>query len=366
LSGGGKNVKFPKLPLYAGKNISFPSDVIYYVPVTIRNNQLIPTLKPFQELIQINCNTYKKYVRYNEDYANLEFFTSNGKILPAWIESDKSGYLLAWVRISKKIPAGKTLKIYLGFSSANTLSSSGNEGIGEAPQLSPEYGKYDDGAKVFNFYDNFAGYFLDSQFTNINNTPYGSSGGVSVHNGLTFAASGGAYTNHHVITASSNYNPNNNIFDWYGTPYKIVGHSAPGCDGVSVNNGGWGWAFNGNTGAVRPFYGTFTSVCPYANDINNFHLDGNGNFNVSAFYSPPSKGVYSTIIADNTLFSEENYGKLIFKEHSVNPPLMTNFGWGIGYASKTTSFNIIWARLRSTPPNNVMPDVSFGNIHRTN
>lgn len=47
LSGRGKNVKFPELPLYAGKNIRFPSDVTYYVPVTIRNNQSIPTLKPF-------------------------------------------------------------------------------------------------------------------------------------------------------------------------------------------------------------------------------------------------------------------------------------------------------------------------------
>ena len=58
-----------------------------------------------------------------------------------------------WLKFNGGLPSGKT-SIYMNF--LPVQDSALNDGnIGEAPQLSSAYGEYDDGSKVFNFYDNF-------------------------------------------------------------------------------------------------------------------------------------------------------------------------------------------------------------------
>jgi hypothetical protein len=48
-----------------------------------------------------------------------------------------------------------------------TTSLFNNVNTGEAPQLSSTYAEYDDGANIFNFYDNFAGTVLNTSKWNI-------------------------------------------------------------------------------------------------------------------------------------------------------------------------------------------------------
>ena len=109
-------------------------------------------------MIQLNESNYRGYIIYNGSFANFEFVYGNGTVIPAWIESNNSGKLTIWLKISS-ISASSSLSIYLDIFPLNNnlLNASGKNGIGEAPQLSPTYAEYDNGANVFDFYDNFAG-----------------------------------------------------------------------------------------------------------------------------------------------------------------------------------------------------------------
>jgi len=139
--------------------ITVPSGIQYYVAVNITNSQTTATPSPFQQMINITESSFSSYITYNNNFANFEYFYANGTIIPAWIESNSSGKLITWVKLTPSIAASGKLTIYLGFvsKSTNLLSSSGTSGIGEAPQLSSTYAEYDDGADVFSYYENFAG-----------------------------------------------------------------------------------------------------------------------------------------------------------------------------------------------------------------
>ncbi|MFP3191472.1 MAG: DUF2341 domain-containing protein, partial [Thermoproteota archaeon] len=220
------------------KPTSIPSGILYYVPITITNTQDISTSKPFQQMIQVQETQFSNYIAYNGNMANFEFFTQSGQVLPAWIESNTSGDLIIWVKIPG-IPAKHSETIYLGFASktANLLSSSGTSGIGEAPQLSSTYGQYDDGASVFNFYDNFAGTTLSSKWaTDIWKGSYTVSNGITIDD-----TDGGAY-----LWSSSGFNPNHTIADTY------------------VNS------LSGTFGGVFMFYGSETGYYYFATNPQGF------------------------------------------------------------------------------------------------
>ena len=72
--------------------------------------------------------------------------------------------------------------------------------VGEAPQLSPYYGEYDNGVNVFNFYDNFAGTQLSGKWIT-HNVNYVVSNGLNVTG--TPSASGWIYTNFNVAPNDS-------------------------------------------------------------------------------------------------------------------------------------------------------------------
>ena len=88
---------------------------------------------------------------------------------------------IVWVNMSGTVITGKSsVKIYMLFGPS---TENFGKHWGEAPQLSATYGQYDNGAKVFSFYDNFAGTSLSSSWS------VGSGVAVSVDNGLTYNAS---------------------------------------------------------------------------------------------------------------------------------------------------------------------------------
>ncbi|MGP6293572.1 hypothetical protein [Caldiplasma sukawensis] len=132
-----------------------PSNIRYQVPLYIVNNQSEPTVNGFQQLVDIQHDLFSPYLNESGSLANFEFFYTNGTIIPSWIESFNSTVTVVYVKLYS-IPANSSLKILLGFAAKNVnlLSSSGTEGIGEAPQLSPLFGEYDDGSSVFLWYNN--------------------------------------------------------------------------------------------------------------------------------------------------------------------------------------------------------------------
>ena len=168
-------------------HLTAPSGIVKQFEVNITNNQSIATPNPIQVLVKINKIYYSSYLVYNGSFANFEFYYSNGTIIPSWIESFNTSTILVWLKLYS-ISADSTISIYLGFASSTTnlLNNSGKNGIGEAPQLSKTYAEYDDGANVFNFYDNFAG-------TSLNTSKWSTSSSgasYSISNGLTVTGNG--------------------------------------------------------------------------------------------------------------------------------------------------------------------------------
>src|SRR5579883_15846 len=75
-------------PSSVASGISIPSDVLYYVPITITNDQSEKTQDPYQQMLVVNSSVYAKYEASN--LQNVEFFYANGTVIPSWLQSGNS------------------------------------------------------------------------------------------------------------------------------------------------------------------------------------------------------------------------------------------------------------------------------------
>ena len=328
---------------------SIPSGIVAYVPITITNTQDISTPKPFQQMIKIKESQFSGYITYNGNIANFEFFMQRGQVLPAWIESNNSGDLIIWVKIPG-IPAKHSETIYLGFASqkTNLLSSSGNTGIGEAPQLScpnPDntvncqtYAQYDDGSSVFNNYWNFAGTSLPSGWTSL----VAGSGSVHVNNGITLdpKAKKSKVNPGDASLISNIYITSTTLVDEYitsqytnnGQDMCLVSSASSSsfsyeADSVGFQNGALLEIENNNGGAPSPIATTNVNAPAVVSVYNNILY---ANYNQVASIS-------GQILANGYLTLEVNTGT-------------------------SASFTAQWLRTRAYPPNGAMPTVTFGSV----
>jgi len=201
---------------------TLPNAIVAYLSITVSNAKATAEA-PEQEMITVNSSAYSSYEAPN--LQNVEFFYQNGTIIPSWLEtnasssSTDSAYWLNMVRI----PAKSQVTIFMGFALKGRNLFNGND-IGESPLLSPLYGQYDDGASVFEFYDNFAGSRLSPQWT--------SSGNVMVSNGLHIYSTRGVDS--YIKSVYSNFSPINNTLEIYAlsapmsiaSNYTIMGYNA--------------------------------------------------------------------------------------------------------------------------------------------
>ena len=132
---------------------------IYSVPIVIRNLQTTPTPAGLQDMVVVPSSNYSSYI--DPYWNNVEFTTApegGGSLIEAWVESNatsSSKATIVWVKLPTAIGEHNTTTIYLDFMNFPVLSRGGP--TGEAPELSATYAQYDNGALVFNFYDNFSG-----------------------------------------------------------------------------------------------------------------------------------------------------------------------------------------------------------------
>ena len=127
-----------------------------YVPITLTNNQSTATGSSFQQLLlNIDMRSYEPFL--NSDLSNVYFSSDSAgaTVINSWLESGNSSTSAAttwWVVTS--VAANSTTTIYMQVDLTGT-SHRNNTTTGEAPQLSPTYGQYDNGANVFTNYWNF-------------------------------------------------------------------------------------------------------------------------------------------------------------------------------------------------------------------
>ncbi len=137
---------------------------------------------PFQYNITVNLCEYPGFAT---NLSNLAVF--NGTVpVPAWVQqtcASRFAWPIVWVNLTD-IPAGGQRA--LSFVAETGFQYSATGATGEAPQLSPSWGQWDNGPKVFPFYDNFAGTTLNSRWVTYHAT------GLSVSNTLNFDITGGA------------------------------------------------------------------------------------------------------------------------------------------------------------------------------
>ena len=317
---------------------TIPSGIQSYVPINLTNSQTTATPSPFQQIINITESTYSTYLTYNKSSANIEYFYANGTIIPAWIESNDSGKLITWVK-TVSIPASSHIQVYLGFASKSTnlLSSSGTKGLGEAPQLSPTYAEYDDGASVFNNYWNFNGTSLPSGLT------AGSTITVSVNDGITI--SGGTSTDTDAVTTSSLTVSPPFIVEAYGTlPTSGFGWAVGASDIVGSNTkGASGFETWNNAGTIGAGQSTTSAAST------------GGNFGTAS-----TTGVWTTeatSTSSSTFYL--NYGSA-FTESSDAPSYPVYLQLVFDNNGATLKYN--WFRTRAYPPSGVMPSVTFGAV----
>jgi len=304
------------------------------IPIILYNSQTQATPTPFQQMIQINENQFASKIIYNNNFANFEFLYPNGTVIPAWIESNQSRLLTIWLKLVNGIPAKSSTTIYLYFNGSNNLlSSSGTTGIGEAPQLSPTYAQYDDGASVFSaFYQNFAGTSCPSGWT---------CSGVAINNGLSITDSG--TTSGADIETTSTYGTS--VLDWYGyatVPTGPVYWTNLGWYSSTSNPEGNDWIlWNGDS---NYFYGTAPAVTATA-------LPTTTPSSASAGSSP------------NYVFSIANDGTnayyyLNYSVESTTYAMQTATNY-IEFRTSSNNVFVQWVRIRAYPPNGVMPSVTI-------
>ncbi|MGC8687330.1 MAG: hypothetical protein ACP5RM_01360, partial [Candidatus Micrarchaeia archaeon] len=300
------------------------TSTVFYVPITLTNSQGSATPAPFQQLIIADSGSYSSYEQ--SGLQNVEFTTSpnaQGTILDAWIEANASNTAtktIYWVKLPNGIGASSSITIYMNFMPTSVMSSSGP--TGEAPQLSSTYGAYDDGADVFNVYQNFAGSSCPSGWS--------CQSGVTINNGATVDNAN--------ITSISQYSPQ--VLD----VYVVSSNSNLKGEAIEYLETGGNNAFNNN----QPYWG-HGNIGSYYNGVDTVNTN-----------PPEYTGTYIQSIgfSGSTLYWWSNYTNEYTESTSLSSSSLYYIQmrtWPSGYSA-----TISWLCTRAFPPGGTMPSVSFG------
>lgn len=335
-----------------------PPKILYYAPINITNNQASNTPSSFQQMISFDPAAYSQYEDSN--LQNVEFFyCSNATIIHSWLEGNatneanaKNIYLstngIYWLMLPKGIAAQKSLNIAMGFVSKSTNLYDGKI-VGTAPQLNctsncPEtsYGQYDNGASVFTgFYDNFKGKTINASKWQANGASY------SVNNGLTYNYNPSYNLLTSLTSASSPY-----ILDYYGStssgtlPYTGVYFDV---QSKSSNSNSNLWAQS----AVGVGDSIYTYISGTYDRYNSWGGSLDGNYHV-----------YTLEEASNNDPITVQTGYVTEQTDSTFPSTYTSgyFGPRQAYSGGSKYEYWTWIRIRSYPPNGIMPSVKIYSI----
>jgi len=335
-----------------------------YVPITLTNSQSAATPNPLQVKVTWNPTTYSGYE--GSSLGNIRFCTTTScsTMLYAWLESctltctTAATSASAWVKLTSPIAgSGGTLTIYMVFMTQATPFD-GNY-WGEAPTLSATYGQYDNGAKVFSFYDNFAGTGGPST-TNWNTASYGSGATFATNNMLEITCGAHSAYNAAVVEATALTAPSvaeADLVSQSGSQFTDLGVGS-GWDNTAngVANNGYTISWNGQSGVELDRFwvdnaGTRTQVDTTA---------------VDSITSLPA-GIWGvTWYATGSEVGHDGVGiPGSFTETNSVVSLPTTYVMVIGEASSTGAAGTIdvqWARMRAFPPGNTLPSVTLGSI----
>ena len=325
-----------------------PSSFVNSYPIYILNDQQA-TAAPFQQMLVIDSAAYSGI---DSNWSNVEFTTgqnATGTVLDAWVESNASStstHTVVWIKIPEGLPTG-TSKIYMNIMPEEVMSASGP--TGEAPELSPSYGEYDDGALVFDYYTNFSrstsGWY-----------PYNPNVSAVANDGLSLTINGNGY-----FVTNSEYGLGT-VFDAYiESPQDTqnIGYIDASEQTNKSVYGNIGW-----TGAyIRAACGV--TYPDQANATKEINTCGDSYGTLANEEGVP--GIYSVIPLSSTESEQSlNYGT--YKKVSggfLNYPMHVGFSI-MGLDKGVDTIKAYWALVRAEPPNGVMPSYSFSYVNSAN
>ena len=334
-----------------------------YVSVTLTNSQTTATVKNMSQLIKVDWSTYATDL--NANVSNVRFYNSttfsSSSELSGWIEDNNTTTATSsnvWVNLSGTIvPASGSVIIYMAFL-AKTASWSSHWGL--APQLSTTYGQFDNGANVFEFYDNFKGTTLNAVWTEITND----GGTIAVNNGLTLTPAGTEYTGGIYESKKSFTEPS--IIESL-SEFATTSATAWAKHGIGiVSTSEVSTIISSYHGDVNSYYSSATQYVE-TGTANDFSSTASNSF------SQPSKDT----IANENPGTYQIWGVEINPTQTQSYRNYTEFGSeastyyftsGVtGYPFMTTDANggvahATWYRVRSAPPAGIMPSTSFGSV----
>ncbi|MGI0100233.1 MAG: glycosyl hydrolase family 28-related protein [Candidatus Micrarchaeaceae archaeon] len=319
--------------------------IFAYVPIVITNAQSKPTPQPFQMMITVNSMQYSSYEAQNLD--NIEFFYPNFTNIPSWLQSGNSNSstnTIYWLKLNISIAANSNAIVYMGFA-GHRANLFGNTGIGESPNLSSKYGQYDDGQEVFDFYDNFAGTTLDtSKWQTIQN-----GGTITANNGLLINVT--AYPEQVAVFSKSTFayptiaeayltGIGGGISPWVGvstTMNIISGNGQPPTNSYLIFE-------NYPKLGYEPSWYATNSISTVS--INQFPITGFG----------PGVETVAWIATGNEYFADGLGNKVSATDSTLT---IVYYHLTIGSWVYETTADFQWARIRTYPPNGVLPSATF-------
>ncbi len=328
-----------------------------YVPIAIDNAQTSPTPAPFQQKLNIPTAQYAQYA--NSAWTNVEFTSGNpvgvsaNTPLQAWIESTNSTSTVVWINLPRGISANNITTVYMNFLPTGTSAMSSSGPTGEAPTLSSTYGANDNGAKVFSFYDNFAGTSLNAN--NWMALSLTSPNSITVNNGLTLhAQSGGA---------------NIGSLATYSRPFVVDSYAS--VSNIGTNNYDLVWGQNQDQ---NPSGAWLYQIFDWDNrggstDFSSYYNNGNGWTTLShgGTYSTNTFYVATQLFGLTGLTGYLNYNTQVLSSSDTS---QSGPGYlGIDSAGRTSSnagtpvtSTTQWIRVRAYAPNGVMPSATLGQL----
>jgi hypothetical protein len=327
----------------ANERITF----LYTLPITIQNQQSIPTPAPFQQQVIVNSSVYAQYEAAN--LQNIQFQDDSGAAIPSWIESGNSSgstQTIYWLKFANGIPANASVTVNMQFA-ATTQSVFNARTTGEAPDLASSYGRYDTGDRVFSKYTNFAGQNQPSGWYSgvTSGTTIYSTGSVVIHDGASIIHMG---LGGDMSFLGSNWNVGDRVAEMHllseltsnGQAMAMVCSSSPTQYVWTADEVGYQQGFGQSASGLE--------------------VENNDSGTPSVVATASSNPNLPAVIGfqGGTVFA--NYQMVA----SVPPPIC-----GGGYLAMATNsgygaaLSFDWVRLRAQPPNGVMPTVSFGAIN---
>ena len=324
----------------AGTANSFPSSATLYEPLNITNTQSQGTSSPFQQMINVTSTSPGWGDISSSPFGqNVEFFSSTGQILDSWLENYTSTHAIWWVKLTSSISAGSKQTIYMGFAPTST-NLFNNVNDGEAPQFSPTYGEYFNAQNVFQ----------DAWLFDTNTLPSG------------WTASGPYVLN------SSGLWLFPNAFVFYDIPSSLQGtlilYEADWLNATSPVGGAQSFykGFGDSIGAPLAVQLTWS---PKMQPDTEFAYEYNGSSG-SQVYDPyilrnQTEIVTISYLNDKTYLTVNN-ANLVMTASLANAPSATSIYFN-QQSETNTNGQIIYALYSpSTPPNAIMPSVSFGSV----